>query len=689
MGYGSLADSGGSHALLWTGSAESVVDLHPAGFQVSSANAASGGKQGGYGNVGGVDHAVIWSGHAETVVDLHPSAYEYSFIMDMSGDRQVGWGKYSTERHALMWSGSAGSVTDLHPQGYTDSLALGVSGTEVVGHAQSNDDGELHALLWEGEGTPVDLHPEWAELSSATGVGYGVQVGWARVAGAPLLPGNCSVDHAVRWDGTAESAIDLHDFLPGEWDTSRADGVDEYGNIIGRARPMLGDSLQSDRAVLWWGNGFLEVPKLLIGSDGPMGSSIILDFNKSLGCTGVLEVAGDGSLLLDGTGVTIGGAMYIQTGGLLAGHGTIEGDVHGGGLSQIQAEGGTLLLGDDNSYSGFGTGGMFDVGSATVVLGCKGFANLGVLTEVDGGELMAANGVALGSGDNLVGTGTVAAKVAAAFGSTIEATGALALGDAGAFDGFFSDGTLRTGGNMVTIHDRNEAVLGSLTELGDGADGGTLTAGNADPADTYAHLLLEQGKNVIGRGSINGHFKNHGHAIGDGTGAAERLVFSSPWTVTGKGTFTNTLILGTFAPGESPSITSGENQGFGGRVEIELGGTTPGFGDDNHDQINDAGTILLAGSPTLAILPWADFVPDLGDEFVILTWQGGLDGVFGDVAVDPWFTDRDITFALRYGDTTGPGALTIEAVPEPATLALLALGGLAVLGRRRKPNAGR
>ena len=189
---------------------------------------------------------------------------------------------------------------------------------------------------------------------------------------------------------------------------------------------------------------------------------------------------------------------------------------------------------------------------------------------------------------------------------------------------------------------------------------------------------------VVGNGTFNGHYKNHGHVIGDGTATAERLIFDAPWTVSGKGTFENTLILGTFAPGDSPTITQGTNQGFGGTVQIELGGTTPGSGNDNHDQINDTATILLPGSPTLEILPWSNFVPEIGDEFVIMTWQTSLDGEFGDVIVDPWFTTHGIDFNLHYNNVGGAGNLTIEATPEPATLSLLALGGLALVRRRSR-----
>ena len=394
-----------------------------------------------------------------------------------------------------------------------------------------------------------------------------------------------------------------------------------------------------------------------------------------------------GTLELSGGNLLAAGGVTIPTQGLLRGLGIVQAPIEGLAGSAIVADG-SLTLGDANRYDGFNHAGTLDVGSHAVTLHAKGSAKLGILTTIAGGSLSAPNGLVVGCGNNLVGSGTVDGRLAGQFGSTIEATGDLALGDSSAYDGFLSDGSLLTGSNTVTINDRNEAVLGSLTELGDGANGGTLTAGNAEPADTYAHFLLEQGKNMVGRGQVNGNYKNHGHVIGDGTAGGERIVFSDPWIVSGKGTFTNTLILGTFATGESPGVTTGQNQGFGGTVEIELGGTAPGFGDDNHDQINDTGTILLSGSPTLEILPWNSFLPEFADEFVIMTWQEGLDGTFGVVITDPWFTDHEIWFELHYNNVGGAGDLTIEAVPEPATVSLLAFAGFALVRRRRRgPNA--
>ena len=226
----------------------------------------------------------------------------------------------------------------------------------------------------------------------------------------------------------------------------------------------------------------------------------------------LLTVAEGCSLVLDGADITAG-TTKIKFGSTLSGQGTVQGAVSGDAGSHIMATG-DLTLGNAASFAGFSTEGTIDTQTNTVTLRSAGFASLGILTTLGDGTLAATGGVALGVGNNLVGSGTVDAKVAAGFGSTIEATGNLTLGNSSSLVGFTSDGELHSGANAVVINDANEAVLGSLTTLGDGSTGGTLTAGNAAPSDSDSHFLVEQGKNMTGRGTINGHFKNHGHMIG-------------------------------------------------------------------------------------------------------------------------------------------------------------------------------
>lgn len=157
----------------------------------------------------------------------------------------------------------------------------------------------------------------------------------------------------------------------------------------------------------------------------------------------------------------------------------------------------------------------------------------------------------------------------------------------------------------------------------------------------------------------------------------QRFVFDTYTIVTGGGHFDHTHSMGIFAPGHSPGVVSGFNTAYSGKIQIELGGTDPGFGSGKHDQINDAGTISLFGTPTLEILPFEDFVPAPGDTFEILTWQTGLDGSFATTTIDSHFTLHGITFQQIITNPTGAGNLTLVAIPEPS--AFLFLGVVSLL----------
>ena len=222
VGSGNIG--GASHALLWTGSADSVVDLHPSGFTLSDAYAVSDGQQVGRGFTGGQPHALLWTGSADSVVDLHPSGFTSSDARGVSGGQQVGSGFTGSQSHALLWTGSADSVVDLHPSGFTDSVAVGISGDQQVGYGRTG--GQFHALLWTGSADSViDVHPEGFTSSLAQGVSGGQQVGYG------YLPDGRH--HALLWTGSADSVVDLHTFLPPQFTSSIARGIDADGNIVG------------------------------------------------------------------------------------------------------------------------------------------------------------------------------------------------------------------------------------------------------------------------------------------------------------------------------------------------------------------------------------------------------------------------------------------------------------------------
>ena len=234
-----------SHAMLFSGSAASAVDLHPAGFAKSSASGTNGAIQVGVGytSTTGIEgvHALMWRGTASSVVDLHPVGFRDSYAADAAGDEQVG-GYYVTHYHAALWHGTASSKIDLHPAGFADSDALATSGTMEVGQGIPAVSGSYeHALLWRGTAaSAVDLTPSWAIGAIARDVAGNQEVGEVF-----LGPTTNVTYHAALWTGTAESAIDLQ---PAGYLGSQAngtDGVHQVGTIT--------TTTNLQRAVIWSG----------------------------------------------------------------------------------------------------------------------------------------------------------------------------------------------------------------------------------------------------------------------------------------------------------------------------------------------------------------------------------------------------------------------------------------------------
>src|SRR5688572_8853017 len=73
--------------------------LHPLdSFKYSHGHSISGSSQVGVGELsseqGLISHALLWNGTAESVVDLHPSGFSSSIATGVSGDFQVGYGNH-------------------------------------------------------------------------------------------------------------------------------------------------------------------------------------------------------------------------------------------------------------------------------------------------------------------------------------------------------------------------------------------------------------------------------------------------------------------------------------------------------------------------------------------------------------------------------------------------------------------
>jgi hypothetical protein len=223
VGYG-VMDA--AHALMWSGSAGSVVDLHNDIFLGTIAYGTDGKSQVGSGAVSqNAGHAALWRGTAASIVDLHPKGFELSAATGVWGEIQVGSAVNGPggQRGAVMWRGTSESMQFLPiPKGHAPGDALAVSGEQIVGGTSVSGNG--HAALWSTDGLSVtDLTPKgWGAIAVDTNGSQ--QVGQAGFGDGP---------RAVVWTGTAESMVDLHALLPKVFVESHAFGIDDNGVIAG------------------------------------------------------------------------------------------------------------------------------------------------------------------------------------------------------------------------------------------------------------------------------------------------------------------------------------------------------------------------------------------------------------------------------------------------------------------------
>jgi len=450
--------------------------------------------------------------------------------------------------------------------------------------------------------------------------------------------------------------------------------LDKATAVLTRNRIAYGDAAATHEGPDGKGElndvGFL---RLAIGPSGTVNAATLDGMTGTIDLAGRLVVAGAvdrrADISLVGGTLIAGGGYRLAAGESFAGYGIIAGKGRGAIDRRVVAQGGLLTLGERSSFSGFITDGEIDVGAHSIELLARGFATLGQLTAIGGGRLSAPGGVVLLGGRVIEGSGVVDARLAAHAGSTIEATGALDLGIDSASDGFFSEGQLNVGRHAVKLHDRNEAVLGSITTIG----GGTLKGVNG--------LLIGEGRNLEGFGRIEGTVVNQGSVVGETAdapdiGSPNGLLFGGD--VTGRGSFGGDVaFLGTYRPGNSPAIVTHENTSFGAdaRVVIEIGGLIPG---EQHDRIDVTGTVALDGTLELSLID--GFAPQAGQRFEILRW-GTRDGAFATLAGSG--LAPGLFWTLDYQDHAL--FVGVQAVPEPQTWALFGVGiaCLAMLRRRR------
>ncbi|MFQ5491602.1 MAG: kelch repeat-containing protein [Phycisphaerae bacterium] len=191
-----------THAVNWTGTSASYVDLHPTGYATSMISGAGDGQA-----VGTADsNAGLWVNTADAFVDLNPAGAASSSAVTAHQGLQAG----SAFSSAALWAGTPESYFDLGafvPAGFSSSAAedfeMAPDGTvTVVGYGFNTLTGRNEALVWlsggiagdcDGDGD-VDLVEcqDLAACLSGPGGGLGV---------------NCAC-----LDMEADNDVDLDDF---------------------------------------------------------------------------------------------------------------------------------------------------------------------------------------------------------------------------------------------------------------------------------------------------------------------------------------------------------------------------------------------------------------------------------------------------------------------------------------------
>lgn len=352
--------------------------------------------------------------------------------------------------------------------------------------------------------------------------------------------------------------------------------------------------------------------------------------------------AGIGTLRMAAGRLEVSTPLRVLSTGVLTGDGVVVGGVTSQG--EVRADNLTILGGLSNAglVTGSGrlvtaldngTSGQVRVGTgAALRLTGSGHDNQGLVEVRQGGELEVAGAlVNQTAGRIVVDHGTVR----------------------------FADGLANSGQLLVSFG--GASVFGAVTNQ---VGGRIILSGNSDT--TFYDPVVNQGELRVSAGSV--------------------ATFFGP--VSGAGTFTGTgtkFYEGLFSPGASPGrVTDEGNSLFGAAsiVEIELAGLLPGT---EHDQFAVGGTLRLGGTFRLVLLD--GFAPQLGDRFDVFDW-GVLEGGFA--AIDTSQAALDPGLMWSFDELYATGEISVTAVPEPGTWALMlaGLGWCCGIAARRRIREG-
>jgi len=205
--------------------------------------------------------------------------------------------------------------------------------------------------------------------------------------------------------------------------------------------------------------------------------------------------------------------------------------------------------------------------------------------------------------------------------------------------------------------DAGSLEIGDDLKLGDDGIGLFELRGGTMTVNGYVGIANKSAPSV-GTFKISGGVFNH---LGDAGGNAD-----DTWFMVSKGGGPGLLQV---TGGLADINVNTYMQGGNGTLEIVLDAT-------GISTIDASGGMELDGTIKVSL---AGYTPILNDSFDLIVAQGTRTGTF---AIEDLADISPLQFEVSYA--TGSEIVRLTVVPEPATMSLLVLGGLALLRRRRR-----